>query len=84
MEITYTSHVEVKFKILERHGKKFTKEQIEEVLRHPETVTRGYKNRHVAQKPINETHLLRVIYEKRDTKIMVVTFYPARRERYEG
>jgi len=28
-------------------------------------------------------HVLRVVYEEKDNEIVVVTFYPARRERYE-
>jgi hypothetical protein len=31
---------------------------------------------------MDEKHLLRVIYEEKENKI--ITFYPARRKRYEG
>jgi len=55
-----------------------------QTLRKPEKVSRGWKGRLVASCPINAEHVLRVIYEKRDEERMVVTFYPARSERYEG
>ena len=53
-------------------------------MRHPDRVLRGSKGRLIAQKIYDEKHLIRVIYEVSDEDILVVTFYPARRERYEG
>ncbi|GIU70807.1 MAG: hypothetical protein KatS3mg003_0286 [Candidatus Nitrosocaldaceae archaeon] len=38
----------------------------------------------IAEKIIDEELLLRVIYEIKEDKIMIITFYPARRERYES
>jgi len=32
----------------------------------------------------DEKHLIRVIYEVKDENALVVTFYPAKRERYES
>lgn len=38
----------------------------------------------IAQKIIDEEHLIRVVHTKKDNDIRVITFYPVRRERYEG
>jgi len=34
--------------------------------------------------PLNSSHMLRVVFEKENGNIVVVTFYPVRRARYEG
>jgi len=84
IEIIYTSHAENKFEILKRYGVTYTKTQIEDVLLHPDTVKESKKGRMVAQKAVSKTRLIRVIYEKRDNILKVITFYPARRKRYEN
>ena len=38
----------------------------------------------VAQRGITETHVLRVVYEESEDELVVVTFYPGRKDRYEG
>lgn len=83
MKVVYTSHAELKFKILEKHGVKVTKKQIEDTVLRPDKVTKGRKRRLIAQRKMDEKHLLRVIYEKKEN-IEIITFYPARRKRYEG
>jgi hypothetical protein len=54
------------------------------VVDNPERVEPSYKDRKVAQRTINQTHLLRVIFEEEDDEKTVITFYPARRDRYEN
>ena len=84
IEIIYTSHAENKFKVLRKYGVSYTKTQIEDILLHPDSIKESEKGRMVAQKAMSKTHLIRVIYEKRDNILNVITFYPARRERYEN
>jgi hypothetical protein len=36
-----------------------------------------------AQKNFDETHVLRVVYEKKPEKLLIITVYPGRRSRYE-
>lgn len=50
-------------------------------LREPDFMTAGYHGRKIAHKFMNR-QVLRVVYEDNDV-IVVVTVYPARRERYE-
>lgn len=84
MKIVYTSHAENKFEILRKHGVVYTRDQIEDVLHHPDKIEKAERGRMTAQKAISETHLIRVIYEKGANKLVVITFYPGRRERYES
>jgi len=37
----------------------------------------------IAQKVIDDEHVLRVVYEIEGDEIVIVTFYPGRRKRYE-
>jgi uncharacterized DUF497 family protein len=82
-KIKFCSHAELKFKILKKHGIHFTKSQIVEILSNPDKIVDAEKSRHIAQKTMNGHHLIRVIFEETKDSIIVITFYPARRSRYE-
>ena len=84
MKIRYTSHAKRKFDILKRYGINYTKSQIEDVLKNPEKVEGSRKNRKVAQKQISSNLLIRVVYEEKNNDMLIITFYPARRKRYEN
>jgi hypothetical protein len=84
MKITFSKHAKLKFVDLAEHGFKITKEQIEDALNNPEGVIKDEKDRLIAQRAIDETHIIRVIYRKEGDLIKVITFYPARRRRYES
>lgn len=43
----------------------------------------GYGGRKIAQGPLDESRVLRVVYEEKGDDIIIVTFYPGRRQRYE-
>ena len=60
------------------------KEDVIKTVKEPEKVEKGRKGRMIAQRTIDVEHVLRVVYEEKDNEIVVITFYPARRERYEG
>ena len=83
MKIIFTQHAELKFRILEEHGFKITRGQIEDALYMPENIAEGGKGRLIAQRAISESHLIRVVYQEEEDIIRVITFYPARRGRYE-
>lgn len=42
------------------------------------------KGRNIAQGPLSPDHLLNVVFAETEAEIIVVTFYPGRRTRYEG
>jgi hypothetical protein len=81
--IVFSSHAEEKFEILRRHGVALTKEQVEKAILAPDKVGPARNGRRSAQKDLDAEHLIRVIYEEDDDSIRVITFYPARRSRYE-
>ncbi len=82
-KIKFCQHAELKFQILEKHGIPLTKAQILEIVSHPDKVIEAEKSRRIAQKVINAQQLIRVIFEESKDVITVITFYPARRSRYE-
>jgi hypothetical protein len=83
-EIIFSSHAENKFAILRRHGFHISRDAILLALEGPDKVDHGYKERKIAQKVIDENHVIRVVFEEQHDKFRVITFYPGRRVRYEG
>lgn len=82
-KIKFCGHAELKFQILKRHGIHFTKAQIVEIVSNPDKIIEAEKSRRIAQKTMNAHQLIRVIFEETRDSIIVITFYPARRSRYE-
>ncbi len=83
MNVIYSSHVIAKIGILKKHGIDVDKNLVEEIVTHPEKLEVGYKNRLIAQKRIDETHVLRVVYEEKNNIILIITIYPGRINRYD-
>ncbi len=83
MNIIYSNHVITMIEILRRHGIYVDKNLIEDIVRDSEKPVQGYKNRLIAQKKINETHVMRVVYEELNNIIEIVTVYPGRINRYD-
>ncbi|OGC08009.1 DUF4258 domain-containing protein [candidate division WOR-1 bacterium RIFOXYA2_FULL_36_21] len=83
-EISFCSHAQEKFKILEEHGFSVSKEKVLDVIKKPDKKEKGFKDRFIAQKAIDFKHVLRVVYEEKDNLIVIITFYPGRRSYYEG
>ncbi len=82
-KIKFCKHAELKLQILKKHGIHFTKPQIEEAVSTPDKIIEAEKSRRIAQKIMNTQYLIRVIFEESKDSIIVITFYPARRSRYE-
>jgi hypothetical protein len=81
--IQFTSHALVKIQVLRDHGMKVSKETIENTIRAPDQHEWGYGERRVAQRAVDEDHVLRVVYEETEAEIIVITMYPGKRRRYE-
>jgi len=84
MSIRFTQHARHKFDLLRRHGFEITQEQVEDTLTDPEVVIPQPMSKYIAQKRLTERHILRVVYRQEGEDQVVITFYPGRRERYEG
>ena len=83
MKIEFTAHAEDKFLILEEHNFLIDKETVIKTINEPDKTVAGRKGRLIAQKAIDEKHLLRVVYKIKNYRIIIVTFYPTRRSRHE-
>ena len=84
MEITFINHAKIKLEILNKHSVKLTEADVKETVKNPDLVLDGRNNRIIAQRIIDDEHMLRVIYEKNKDNIKIITFYPTRRYRYES
>jgi len=82
--VEFTDHATRKFEVLRRLGFSVSMRQVVRVVDSPERVDVGWKGRFIASAKLNREYVLRVVYEKVGDRKLVVTFYPARRERYEG
>ena len=83
-EINFSSHTDYIFAILRNHGFYVSKDTILLALEKHDKVEYGYKERKIAQKVMNESHVIRVVFEETRDMVRVITFYPGRRVRYEG
>ncbi|MBI3536896.1 MAG: DUF4258 domain-containing protein [Chloroflexi bacterium] len=82
-QIEYTKHARNKFDILKSHGFEISEKQVEETVSIPEREYLQSGGRFIAQKKISEQHVLRVVYRVEGDHKVVITFYPAQKERYE-
>ena len=82
--IRFTDHARRKFRVLEDLGFKVQEDIISRIVTQPQVVQRTWKDRFAAVGALTSSHLLRVVFEKENGNIVVVTFYPVRRSRYEG
>ena len=74
MQIELSEHARAKLSILRSHNVDIKEEQINETLLHPESVLNGWGGRLVAQRVLDESHVLRVVYIKeQENKIRVIT-----------
>ena len=81
--VRFSRHVEFKIELLNKHGFKVNQEMALDTVTKPDRITQGNKGRFIAQKKITERHVLRVIFEKHNEDIEIVTLYPGLRSRYE-
>ena len=82
--IRFGPHALAKFDDLRRYNVVVTREQIEDAVQHADRREIGKKGRMVATRRFTEHLVLRVIYRDAEDALEIVTFYPARRSRYEN
>lgn len=83
IEIKFSDHAILKLQLLKEHGITVHKDMVRETIISPDNVEKGYRERLVAQKGLDEKHVLRVVYENKIDHFLIITMYPGRRERYE-
>jgi len=82
-EIKHSDHLLLKIEILKAHSIDLSVEKINDIIRFPDKIDKGYKDRLIAQKRMDDEHVLRVVYEEQADKIIAITVYSGRRSRYE-
>jgi len=82
--VRFGPHALRKFEDLRQYNVTVTREQVEQVLRCPDSVEPGRKGRMVATGGFSEHLVLRVVHRETDDALEIVTFYPGRRSRYEA
>lgn len=81
-KITFTKHSLDKFKLLENYGFSIKQNQVIDAILNPERVdVKG--SQFLATKSLNSEHAIRVVYEIGKGFLVIITFYPVRRERYD-
>ena len=79
--IKFTRHAMEKFELLKRYGFVLTERYVEDVIGNPDRVDQR-DDLTLAIKSMGEEYGLRVVYRRTNDNIVVVTFYPVRRERF--
>jgi len=80
-KITFTKHAREKFDFMKHYGFEISEKKVSETIRNP-TRLEQKNEQYFATKAIDAKYALRVVYEKRKDYLLVITFYPVRRERY--
>ncbi len=74
--------------IISKHAKErmdtynITEKLVKGAIKDPDEVVEGYEGAIIANKLLNEEHILRVVYTKGRNKRKIITVYPARKKRY--
>lgn len=79
--IKFARHALEKFKVLEKYGFKISKDHVIAAVRNPLRLERK-DEQFLAMKIMDDSYALRVVYEERKGIILVITFYPVRRDRH--
>lgn len=80
-KVKFTEHASEKFKFLRKYGFRVTETVVKETVVNPHLVEqRGDQT--LAIKPLDDEFALRVVYKRTNDNIVVVTFYPVKRSRF--
>jgi len=83
MQIAYTKHALRKREILKELGWDLSLNQLEEAVKAPDFEGKTNQGQRAVLKHLDDRYSLRVVYEIRGDIISVITFYVARKGRYE-
>jgi len=80
-KVSFTRHAREKFQFLKEYGFEITEASIREAILNPSRVERK-DDQILALKPLDREYAVRVVYRIVKDNILVVTFYPVKRERF--
>lgn len=82
-EIRFSEHSQLKMEVLASHAVIIDQDFVMETIRSPDKFEFGEEDKLIAQKRLDESLVLRVVYREFSTFILIITLYPGRRSRYE-
>ena len=82
MAIEFSEHAAQKLRILRGHRVKVTRKLVEDTVSKPDRVVQGAGGRQIAERGLDEDHVVRVVFIRKGETMRVITMYPARRGRY--
>jgi len=80
-KIKFTRHAREKFDFVKQYGFEIDDSKVIETVQNPSRSERK-NTQYFAVKALDKNYALRVVCEKRKGYLLVITFYPVRRERY--
>lgn len=81
--IIFTRHAREKFSVLSESGFLISEEAVLTTLLLPDIIDHARLPLLIAQKVIDATHVLRVVYREEGKNLIIITFYPGKRKYYE-
>ena len=84
MTIAYTKHAIEKFEFLKRFDWDITKTNIRQTIEHPRWRGVPRFGQATTMSLLDSKHILRVIFDRDNDILRVITFHPARRGTYES
>ena len=80
-KVRFTKHAKQKFTLLRRYGFDIPEASVTDAVTNPARVD-PRDDQLLALKPLNREYAIRVVYRIVNDHIVVVTFYPVKRERF--
>lgn len=84
MKFVFTKHAIEKFTELERLGWRINKDKIKRTINNPKWRGISRHGQETAMSLIDQTHIIRIVFDRGDGIIKVITFHIARRGKYES
>lgn len=85
MKFVFTKHAAVdKFEEIERLGWKLTKSKIKKTIQKPKWRGVSRHGQETAMSLVDPKHIIRVVFNREDDIIKIITFHIARRGKYES
>ena len=85
MKFVFTKHaVKDKLPTIQRFGWKIAKARIKKIVQQPKWKGASKHGQETAMDLVDENHILRVVFNRKDDIIKIITFHIARRGKYES
>ncbi len=83
MRFRFTNHAKKKFILIRRVGFKVSLKQVKQCVISPLKIEEYPDGTYIATTLLDKSHVLRVVYRKENDIMVIITFHPGRRKRYE-